>query len=87
MLNLYPVTSLGFRWLPWVLALGGLLAGALLPGGAPIASDERPRTVLILVPGQPTGTQTNIDAFAAGTRRALLDALPMGSSVYLGVIT
>jgi len=83
MLGLNTVNSLEFRWLPSALALAGLLAGALLPAGAPIANDERPRTVLILVPGQPTGTQTNIDAFAAGTRRALFESLPMGSSVYL----
>ncbi|HEX7785072.1 MAG TPA: PAS domain-containing protein, partial [Methylomirabilota bacterium] len=68
----------------WLLsALAGLLAGAGLPDGRASAAEGRPPTVLILVPGQPTGTQTNIDAFAAGTRRALLDALPVGSSVYL----
>jgi signal transduction histidine kinase len=83
MLDLHAVNSLGFRRLPSVLALTGLLAGALLPGGALIAGDDRPRTVIILLPGQPTGTPTNIDAFGAGARRALVDALPVGSSVYL----
>ena len=82
MLRLNIVNPLGFRWLPSALVLAGLLAGALLPGGATIADDERPRTALMLVPGRPTGTQTNIDAFAAGARRALLDSLPMGSLVY-----
>jgi signal transduction histidine kinase len=83
MLGLNTANSLRVRSLSAALALAGLLACALLPGGASVASDERPRTVLILVPGQPTGTQTNIDAFAAGARRALLESLPVGSSVYL----
>src|SRR5262245_56471546 len=83
MLGLKAAILLGRRWLPSALALAGLLAGALLPDGALIANDGRPRTVLILIPGQPTGTQSNIDAFAAATRRTLLDSLPVGSSVYL----
>lgn len=70
-------------WLLSALTLAGLLAGAGLSDGRANAADRRPPTVLILVPGQPTGTQTNIDAFAAGIRRTLLDALPVGSSVYL----
>jgi hypothetical protein len=59
----------------------------LAPTDAPapphIESRGRARTVLILVPGQSTGTQTGIDAFAANTRRVLLDSLPAGSSVYV----
>jgi signal transduction histidine kinase len=70
-------------WLLSALTVAGLLTGPGLSDGRATAADRRPPTVLVLVPGQPTGTQTNIDAFAAGTRRALQDALPVGSSVYL----
>jgi hypothetical protein len=83
MLSLKAASSRARRWLPSAILLTGLLGAAFLPGGALVAGDGRPRPVLILVPGQPTGTQTNIDAFAAGTRWALIDSLPVGSSVYL----
>ena len=45
--------------------------------------EKPPPAVLILLPGQPTGTQTGIDAFAAGARKHLLDNLPAGSFVYM----
>jgi len=83
MLRLNTANSLGLRWLLSALMLAGLLVGVVLIGGAQPAGDERPRSVIILLPGQPTGTPTNIDAFGAGTRRALVDGLPAGSSVYL----
>jgi signal transduction histidine kinase len=83
MLRLKTVSSVGLRRRSSALALVGLLAGATLPAGAQAADDGRPRTVLILLPGQPTGTPTNIDAFGAGARRALVGGLPVGSSVYL----
>jgi signal transduction histidine kinase len=83
MLRLKTVNTLGLRWRLPAIALAGLLVGATLPVNAPTAEDGRPRTVIILLPGQPTGTPTNIDAFGAGARRALLDGLAVGSSVYL----
>jgi hypothetical protein len=69
------------RWLPSALWLAGLLV-ALTPVRASAAA-ERAQGVLILLPGQPTGTQSSIDAFAIGTRRALIETLPPGSSVYV----
>src|SRR5262245_65655607 len=46
-------------------------------------SEKPPPAVLILLGGQPTGTQAAADAFASGARRFLLDSLPPGSSVYV----
>lgn len=63
-------------------AVRGLAQGqATAP--APVESRDRRKTALILVPGQATGTQTGIDAFASHARRVLVDSLPAGSSVYV----
>src|SRR5262249_37550800 len=74
---------------------GTLVAAAVLAGFAcavallsptlatTFESEQSPPAVLILLPGQPTGTQTGMDAFAAGARKHLLDNLPAGSSVYM----
>ncbi len=69
------------RWLPSVLWLTGLFLAT--PPARADAAEVRPQGVLILLPGQPTGTQTGIDAFALGTRAALLDTLSPGGSVYV----
>lgn len=83
MLRLKTANSFGLRRWSSTLALVGLLVGAVPLGSASTADERRPRTALILLPGQPTGTPTNIDAFGAGARRALVHGLPVGSSVYL----
>src|SRR5262245_3047224 len=58
---------------------------ALLSPTLPTAleSEKPPPAVLILLGGQPTGTQAAADAFAREARRLLLDSLPPGSSVYV----
>ncbi len=63
----------------------GVVCSALLLVALPLTvhTAPPPPAVLILLPGQPTGTQSGVDAFAAGARRALLDGLPSGSSVYI----
>src|SRR4029078_4888460 len=65
--------------------MGLACAGALLSPTLATAFEGElpPPAVLILLPGQPTGTQTGMDAFAAGARKHLLDNLPAGSSVYM----
>jgi len=67
------------RWPPSALWLAGLLVAS--PGV--LAAEPRAQGVLILLPGQPTGTQTGIDAFARGMRSALVDLLPPNSSIYV----
>jgi hypothetical protein len=42
-----------------------------------------PRTVPILIPGRPIGTQAGADAFGTGARATLLKVLPADSSVYV----
>src|SRR5262245_55721202 len=80
MANVEAVTRSLARWLPSALWLAGLLAAS-----PAVAAEPRAQGVLILLPGQPTGTQTGIDAFAWGTRSALVEALPPGSSVYVEI--
>ena len=65
------------------LWLAGLLLRVALPGDSVAADEKRPPAVLILLPGQPTGTQTSIDSFAAAARASLAGSLPGGSSVYM----
>ena len=64
------------------LWLVGLLVGVALPGCS-LTAERRQPAVLILLPGQPTGVQTSIDSFAAAARASLVDARPVGSSVYM----
>jgi hypothetical protein len=64
------------RRLRWVLVAALVLA----PG--PARGDTPRATVLILLPGQPSGTQVSVDAFGAGARSVLRAALPPGSAVY-----
>jgi signal transduction histidine kinase len=81
-----PALSAGSLIRPPRQATGNAVRGlrtSEAPAPGPIEPRRRARTVLILVPGQSTGTQTGIDAFAANTRRTLLDSLPAGSSVYV----
>ena len=59
----------------WLVAIAWL--------GRADAAAGAPRAVLMLLPGQPTGTQVASDAFASGARAALLEALPSGSSVFI----
>lgn len=65
------------------LSVAGLLVGGALPDRLLAADEKRPPAVLILLPGQPTGTQSSIDSFAAAARVSLVAALPAGSSVYI----
>jgi signal transduction histidine kinase/PAS domain-containing protein len=78
--------SAGFLIPPPRQATGNALRGpgrSQASAPASVKSRGQTKTVLILVPGQPTGTQTGIDAFTGNTRRTLLDILPAGSSVYV----
>ena len=73
----------GAARLATALWLAGLLVGGVLPDCSLAADERRPPAVLLLVPGQPTGTQTSTDSFASAARASLLDALPPGSSVHM----